>query len=133
MKTKPYYSKKVIEHFFKPKFFGKIKNADGVGRVGNPRCGDLMELSIKVKKVKSREIIKDIKFQTLGCAAAVATSDMICEMAKGKTLDEVLNISYKNVADKLGYLPPVKIHCANLAEEGLKAAIEDYQKRNSKK
>ncbi len=123
------YSKKVIEHFTHPKNFGKIENADGIGKVGNPRCGDIMELFIKVEKKKGKEIIKDIKFQTLGCAAAVATSDMLCDLVKGKTLDEALKIGYQNIVDELGELPPVKVHCSVLAQEGLKAAIEDYQKR----
>ena len=127
---KPYYSKKVIEHFLHPKNFGKIKKADGIGIVGNPRCGDIMELSIKVKKEKGIEIIKDIKFHTLGCAAAIATSDMISELVKGKTFEDALKIGYKEITDKLGYLPAIKVHCAQLAQQGLKAAIEDYKKKN---
>ena len=126
---KPYYSKKVIERFLHPKNFGKIKDANGVGKVCNPRCGDLMELYIKVEKKNNQEIIKDIKFSTMGCAAAIATSDMICDLVRGKTLKEALKIGYQDVADKLGFLPPIKVHCAYLAQEGLKAAIKDYQKR----
>lgn len=120
---KPYYSKKVIQHFLNPKNFGKMKNADGIGRVGNPRCGDIMDLFIKVDK---KEIIKDVKFHTLGCAAAIATSDMISELAKGKTLKQALKIKYNSIVDELGYLPKIKVHCASLAEHGLKKAIEDY-------
>ncbi|PIP23514.1 MAG: iron-sulfur cluster assembly scaffold protein [Candidatus Nealsonbacteria bacterium CG_4_10_14_0_2_um_filter_38_17] len=126
---RPYYSKKVIQHFLNPKHFGKMKNADGVGKVGNPRCGDEMWLYIKVGRKKDREIIKDIKFHTLGCAAAISTSDMISDMAKGKTFEDALKIGYKNISDELGNLPPVKIHCAQLAQQGLKAAIEDYRKK----
>mgnify|MGYP001558443697 FL=1 len=131
MNMKPYYSKKVIKHFLNPKNFGEIKDADGIGRVGNSRCGDEMLLMLKVGEKDGKEIIKDIKFKTLGCAAAIATSDMICELVKNKTLDEALGVGFKDVAGELGSLPPVKIHCAYLAQEGLKAAVEDY--RNKKK
>jgi nitrogen fixation NifU-like protein len=127
---KPYYSKKVIQRFTNPKNFGKIKNADGIGRVGNPRCGDIMELYIKVEKKKGKEVIKDIKFNTLGCAAAIATSDMICDLVKGKTLIEALKVGFQDVAQKLGSLPPLKVHCAYLAQEGLKAAIKNYESKN---
>jgi nitrogen fixation NifU-like protein len=130
---KPYYSKKVIEHFAHPKNFGEIKKADGIGKVGNPRCGDVMKLYIKVEKKGKKEIIKDIKFYTLGCAAAIATSDIVCDLVKGKTLKEALKISSKDVVKELGYLPPLKIHCSLLAEQGLKAAIEDYKKKKFKK
>ena len=127
---KPYYSKKVIEHFVSPKNFGRIKDASGIGKVGNPRCGDVMEIFIKVEKKDGQETIKDIKFQTLGCAAAVATSDMICDLVKGKTLPEALKINYHSIIKELGDLPPVKVHCSVLAQEGLKAAIEDYYKKS---
>lgn len=130
---KPYYSKKVIEHFLYPKNFGKMKNADGVGKVGNVRCGDIMNVFIKIDKKNKKEIIKDIKFHTLGCAAAIATSDIISELVKGKTLKESLKIGYKDIVNELGYLPPIKIHCANLAEQGLKKAIQDYVKKSKKK
>lgn len=125
---RPLYSKKVIQHFLKPKFFGKIKNPDGLGRAGNPLCGDIMELFIKVKKIKKQEIISAIKFQTLGCLAAIASSDIICEMVKGKTIEEAKEIKFKNILKKLGHLPPLKIHCSVLATEALKKAIENYQK-----
>jgi len=119
------YSKKVMEHFQKPHNMGEMKNPDGVGTVGNPVCGDMMKIFIKVKDNK----IADIKFQTYGCAAAIATSSMITDLAKGKTLEEAEKITRKNVSDALEGLPPVKEHCSNLAADGLKAAIEDYRKK----
>ncbi len=124
---KNYYTKEAINRFINPKNFGKIKNADGIGKVGNSRCGDLMEIYIKIDKDK--KTISDIKFHTLGCAAAIATSDAICEMAKGKMIEEALRIGYQDVVKKLGSLPEIKIHCASLAQEGLKAAIIDYEKK----
>lgn len=130
---KPYYSKEVIKRFTNPKNFGEIKDADAVGRVGNPRCGDVMKLYLKVEKRKGKEIIKDIKFHTLGCAAAIATSDIACDLAKGKTLKEAQKIDYQKIIKELGDLPPIKIHCSVLAREGLKAAIENYEKRKRKK
>jgi len=126
---KPYYSKEVIKRFTNPKNFGEIKNADGVGRVGNPRCGDIMKLYIKVGK---KGIIKDIKFHTLGCAAAIATSDMACDLVKGKNVKEALKLDYEKIVKALGDLPPIKIHCSILAREGLKAAVENYEKRKKK-
>ena len=123
------YSKKVMEHFFNPKNVGEIKNADGIGEVGNPRCGDIMKMYIKVKD----NVITDIKFQTFGCGAAVATSSMVTELIKGKTLDEALKITNKEVADALDGLPPLKMHCSNLAEAGVKAAIDDYRKKHEGK
>jgi nitrogen fixation NifU-like protein len=130
---KPYYSKEVIKRFTHPKNFGEIKNADAVGQVGNPRCGDIMKLYIKVEKEKGKEIIEDIKFHTLGCAAAIATSDMACDLVKGKTLKEAQKIDYKKIIKALGDLPLIKIHCSVLAREGLKAAVEDYYERKGKK
>jgi nitrogen fixation protein NifU and related proteins len=128
------YSKKVMENFMNPKNMGEIKNADGVGKVGNPTCGDIMWIYIKVyKDKKGKEIIKDIKFKTLGCAAAIATSSMVTELAKGKDLDTAFNITRADVADKLGGLPPVKMHCSNLAADGLQAAINDYYTKQGKK
>lgn len=108
---------------------GKIEEADGIGNTENLRCGDIMKLYIKVEKKEGKEYIKDLKFETMGCAAAIATSDMICDLAKGKTLEEAQEIGFKDVADKLGSLPPVKIHCAHLAERALKLAIKDYEKK----
>jgi len=123
------YSDKVLEHFKNPRNVGEIPDADGVGKVGNPVCGDVMFIYIKVKD----DIITDIKFKTLGCGAAIATSSMITEMAKGKTLDEAKKITRGDVADALDGLPPQKMHCSNLAADGLKAAIEDYEKRKASK
>ena len=123
------YSKKVIDHFLNPKFFGKIKNPDGKGEVGNPRCGDIMKLYLKIDK-KSQKI-KDIKFETLGCAAALASSDMVCEAVKGKTIKQAQKISFKDILKELGDLPPVKIHCSVLATQALKKAIEDYRSKLS--
>lgn len=119
------YSKKVIELFQNPHNVGEIADADGVGEVGNPTCGDMMTLYIKVKDEK----IDDIKFKTFGCAAAIATSSMITDLAKGKALDEALKITRKDVADSLDGLPPIKMHCSNLAADALHAAIEDYRKK----
>jgi nitrogen fixation NifU-like protein len=124
------YSKKVIEHFTHPKNQGIIKNADGVGMVGNPTCGDLMKIYLKIKKDnKGEETIGDIKFETLGCASAIATSSMITEIAKGKTLEDAKKISRDDVAEALEGLPPIKMHCSNLAADALKEAIEDYRKK----
>ncbi|MCX6764740.1 MAG: iron-sulfur cluster assembly scaffold protein [Candidatus Nealsonbacteria bacterium] len=125
------YSKKVMDHFLHPRHLGKIKNPDGVGDTENLRCGDIMRIYIKVGKKKDKEFIKDIKFETLGCAAAIASSDMICELAKGKILEEAKKVGFKDVADELGFLPSLKLHCANLAESALKMAIENYEKRKS--
>lgn len=126
------YSKKVLEHFLRPHNQGVIKNPDGVGAVGNPVCGDLMKIYIQVKKNrKKEEVIRDIKFETLGCAAAIATSSMVSDLAMGKTLEAAAKISKKDVADALKGLPPVKMHCSNLAEEALRAAIKDYQSKKS--
>lgn len=120
------YSKKVMEHFMNPKNVGVLEDANGVGEVGNPRCGDIMRMYIKVEE----NIIKDIRFQTFGCGAAVATSSMVTEMVKGKAIEEALEITNKQVAEALDGLPPLKMHCSNLAESGVKAAIEDYRKKN---
>lgn len=122
------YSEKVLEHFRNPRNMGEIKDADGVGKVGNPACGDVMYIYIKVKDNK----LDDVKFQTLGCGAAIATSSMLTELAKGKSLDDALKITKKDVADALDGLPPIKMHCSNLAAEGLHAAIKDYQTKRGK-
>jgi nitrogen fixation protein NifU and related proteins len=127
------YSKKVMQHFMKPKNQGRIKNPDGFGTVGNPTCGDIMTVYIKVKKNKDKEIISDIKFETLGCAAAIATSSMVTQMAKGKDLDVATKITRNDVADNLEGLPPAKMHCSNLATEALKRAVEDYREKTAKK
>lgn len=121
------YNKKVIQHFLHPKFFGKIKDADAIGVAGNPRCGDIMSLYLKIDKKTQK--IKNIKFTTLGCAAAIASSDMICEKAKGKTLEEALKIKFEDILKELGTLPPVKVHCSVLATEALKNAVDNYRKK----
>jgi len=119
------YSEKVMEHFRSPRNVGEIPDADGVGKVGNPVCGDIMELSIKVED----GVIKDAKFRTFGCGAAIATSSMVTELVKGKTIEEALDISNKAVVEALGGLPPVKMHCSVLAEQALRSAIQDYLDR----
>lgn len=127
------YSKKVLDHFRNPRNLGEIKNPDGVARVGNPVCGDIMEMQIKVANRKSStanrtgEYIKDVKFKTLGCGAAIATSSIATEMIKGKSLDEALKLTNEAVAEALGGLPPVKMHCSVLAAEAIKKAIADYR------
>lgn len=155
------YSEQVMKYFKHPRNVGIIKNADGIGTVGNPRCGDVMKVYIKIGKRpiltakcishianrkndpsillgtskrlaisnKQEEYIKDIKVQTLGCGAAIATSSMATEMVKGKSLEEAFKLSNKDVAEKLGGLPPVKMHCSLLAEEGIRKAIEDYRSK----
>ena len=120
------YNEKVMDHFRNPRNVGEVEHADGIGQAGNPVCGDIMELSIKVEN----DVIKDVKFKTFGCGAAIATSSMVTELVKGKTVDEALEVSNKAVADALGGLPPVKMHCSVLAEEALKAAIDDYRRKN---
>jgi nitrogen fixation NifU-like protein len=122
------YSDKVLEHFKNPRNVGEIEDANGIGRVGNPVCGDLMWIYLKIaKNEKDEEIIEDIKFKTFGCGSAVSTSSMITEMAKGMTLDEAYKITRQNVADELDGLPPIKMHCSNLAADALKAAIDNYR------
>ncbi len=119
------YSEKVMDHFRNPRNVGEIKDPDGVGTVGNPVCGDLMTIHIKVKD----NTISEIKFKTFGCGAALATSSMITELAKGKSLEAALKITRKDVADNLGGLPPIKMHCSNLAADALHEAVKDYQKK----
>jgi nitrogen fixation NifU-like protein len=119
------YNELVMEHFTNPRNVGVIEDADGVGKEGNPVCGDLMEIFIKVRDNR----IDDIKFKTFGCGAAIATSSMVTEMVKGKTLDEALEVSNQAVAKALGGLPPIKMHCSNLAADALHKAIEDYRAR----
>jgi nitrogen fixation NifU-like protein len=120
------YSPKVLDHFKNPRNVGELEEADGEGSVGNPVCGDMMTMYIKVKDKK----IEDIKFKTFGCGAAIATSSMTTQLAKGKTLNEALNISRKDVADALDGLPPVKMHCSNLAADALHEAIKNYLEKN---
>ena len=123
------YSKKVMDHFMNPRNVGELKNPDRVGEVGNPRCGDIMKMYIKVKD----NVITDIKFLTFGCGAAVATSSMVTEMIKGKPLDKALEITNTQVAQALDGLPPIKMHCSNLAQQAVQSAIEDYRKKNEGK
>ncbi len=117
------YSEKVMDHFTNPRNVGEIPDADGVGQVGNPACGDIMKMYIKVQD----NIIKDIRFKTFGCCAAIATSSMVTEMAKGKTLEEALKLSNRQVAEALDGLPPIKMHCSNLAADALQAAINNFR------
>lgn len=121
------YTEKVMDHFRNPRNMGEIKNPDGFGKVGNPVCGDVMAIYIKVKDDR----IVDIKFKTFGCTAAIATSSVLTEMVKGKTIEEALKITRDDVANELGGLPAIKMHCSNLAAEALQEAIKDY--RNKKK
>jgi len=123
-----WYSEKVMEHYQHPRNMGEIEDADGVGLVGNPICGDMMKITIRVKDDR----IEDIKFRTFGCGAAIATSSMVTELVKGKTIEEALKVTNKTVAEALDGLPPIKMHCSLLAEEGVKAAIEDYYQRRDK-
>ncbi len=116
------YSKKVMDHFMNPRNVGEIESPDGYGKVGNPVCGDLMEIFIRVKEDR----VEDIKFRTFGCASAIAVSSMVTEMAKGMSLEEAMKITRDDVADELGGLPPQKLHCSNLGADALHAAIEDY-------
>ena len=128
------YTKKVIEHFKNPHNMGRIKNPDGVGKVGNIVCGDVLWLYIKVRKdKKGREIIKDIKFETFGCVAALATSSVITDLAKGKTIKKALKLSRKEIVKELGGLPPIKLHCSVLAVDGLYEAIYDYLTKQKRK
>jgi len=124
------YSDKVMDHFRNPRNMGEIPDADGVGTVGNPVCGDMMNIYIKVKDDR----IVDVKFKTFGCGAAIATSSMITELAKGLTLEDAMKLTRSDVADSLDGLPPIKMHCSNLAADGLHEAIKDYrQKKEAEK
>ncbi|MBI2042653.1 MAG: iron-sulfur cluster assembly scaffold protein [Candidatus Nealsonbacteria bacterium] len=129
MANNPYYSKEILEHFMHPKNLGAIKNADGIGDTQNMRCGDIMKVYITVEDKKGKTIIKDAKFETFGCGHAVAISDMICELIKGKTFEQALRVGFEDIKKAIGPVPPVKIHCATLAQAGVRAAIEDYQKK----
>ncbi len=123
------YSKKVMDHFMKPRNVGEIKDADGVGEVGNPVCGDVMTFYIKVKN----GIVTDVRFKTFGCGAAIAVSSIVSEMAKGKTVEEAMNITNESVVDGLGGLPPLKLHCSNLGADALHKALENYLAKEKKK
>ena len=120
------YNQTVMDHFMNPRNMGDIKDADGVGEVGAAACGDIMKISLKIKDGK----IEDARFKTFGCGSAIASSSMATELIKGRSIDEVMNFSNQEVVDALGGLPPVKIHCSVLAEEALKAALEDYLKKH---
>ena len=122
------YTEKVMDHFTSPRNVGIIEDADGIGEVGNPKCGDIMRFYIKLKD----DIISDVKFKTYGCGAAIATSSIATEMIKGKTIDEALKLTNKAVVEALDGLPPQKVHCSVLAEEAINAAVEDYKKRHNK-
>lgn len=121
------YSEKVMEHFQNPRNVGEIENADGVGQVGNPRCGDIMKMYLKIED----GIILDVKFKTFGCGSAIASSSMATELIKGKTIEEAMEITNKKVVEALDGLPPVKIHCSVLAEQAIKSALLDYSKKNN--
>ena len=123
------YNEKVMEHFRNPRNVGEIDNASGVGEVGNMKCGDIMKIFIKVEE----DVIKDIKFLTFGCGAAIASSSVLTEMVKGKTLEEALALTNKDVAEELGGLPPAKLHCSNLAADALHNAIADYREKTIQK
>jgi len=122
------YSEKVMDHFRNPRNVGEIENADGIGEVGNAQCGDIMKIYLKVKD----DVIEDVKFQTFGCGSAIATSSMVTEMVMGKTLEEAEEVTNKAVAEALDGLPPVKMHCSNLAADALHDAIRDYREKHGK-
>ncbi len=126
------FSKKTMEVFRNPKHVGFIKDADGIGRVGNPSCGDIMWVYIKVKQKNGKEILEDVKVKTFGCVAAIATASTVGEIAIGKALDKAIAITEKDIAKKLGGLPKEKMHCSTLSKKGLKAAIEDYRNKKEK-
>ena len=121
------YSEKVMEHFRNPRNVGEIENADGIGEVGNPKCGDIMKMYLKIED----GVITDVKFKTFGCGSAIASSSMATEMVKGKTIEEAMEITNKAVANALDGLPPIKMHCSVLAEQAIKAALLDYSNKNN--
>lgn len=132
------YTKETLDHFMNPRNMGQLDDADGVGEVGNVRCGDVMKIYVKVGErqsekspEKKEEYIEDIKFQTLGCAAAIAASSMMTELVKGKAIDEALTVSKDDINESLGILPKPKYHCSILSDDGIKKAIEDYQKKKT--
>lgn len=121
------YSEKVMDHFTNPRNVGEIENADGIGEVGNVKCGDIMRMYLKIEG----DVIEDIKFKTFGCGSAIASSSMATELIKGKTIEEAMEVTNKAVADALDGLPPIKMHCSVLAEQAIKAALLDYSKKNN--
>ena len=122
------YSKKVMDHFMNPRNVGEIENADGVGEAGNPKCGDIMKIYLKVNP--ETKIIEDVKFKTFGCASAIASSSMATELIKGRTIEEAWNLTNNAVAEALDGLPPIKMHCSVLAEEAIHTALNDYRAKN---
>lgn len=122
------YSKKVMDHFMNPRNVGEIENADGVGEAGNPKCGDIMKIYLKVNP--ETRIIEDVKFKTFGCASAIASSSMATELIKGRTIEEAWNLTNNAVAEALDGLPPIKMHCSVLAEEAIHTALNDYRAKN---
>lgn len=122
------YTEIVMDHFKNPRNVGSIENADGVGQVGNPKCGDIMKIYLKIKD----DIIEDVKFETFGCGSAIASSSMATELIKGKSIDDAVELSNKAVIEALGGLPPIKIHCSVLAEQAVKAALYDYSQKTGK-
>jgi nitrogen fixation protein NifU and related proteins len=132
MKTPTLYTKNIMKYFKSPKNVGKISKPDGTGRVGNAACGDIMEMYIRVKKIRGKERIADAKFQTFGCVVALAVSSMLTEMAKGKTLDDALKLTNKDILKKAGPVPPIKVHCSFLAADALHEAIYDYFSKSKK-
>lgn len=124
------YNEKVVDYFMNPRNAGRLEDANGIGEVGNPTCGDVMKIYLKIN---DQEVIEDVKFETFGCAAAIATSSMVTELVKGKTISEAVKITNKDVVRELGDLPPAKLHCSLLAQEGVEAAIADYFRRKSGK
>jgi nitrogen fixation NifU-like protein len=132
MNTPTLYTKNIMKYFKNPKNVGKLKNPDGTGRVGNATCGDIMEMYIKVKKVRGKERITEVKFQTFGCVVALAVSSMLTEIAKGKPIEEAIKITNKDILKKSGPVPPIKVHCSFLAADALHEAIYDYLSKNSK-
>lgn len=126
------YSKKVMELFMNPHNMGEMKDPDGKGVFGNPVCGDIMEIYIKVEEKKGKDYIKDVKFRTYGCASAIATSSMITDLVKGKSIEDAVKITKKDVADELGGLPPIKMHCSNPAEDAFRNAVRDYYEKSGK-
>ena len=129
---KQLYSQKVMDHFLHPRNMGELSDANGVATVGNPQCGDVMRMFIKIEKKDGQEIIEDAKFQTLGCGAAISTSSIATEMIKGRPLSEALRLTNQAITEALGGLPAIKHHCSVLAAEAVKKAIEDYETRKPK-
>jgi nitrogen fixation NifU-like protein len=129
--TDQLYNEKVMDHFSNPRNVGTIDDASGVGQVGNPTCGDIMKMFLTVTKKDGKEIISDIKFQTFGCGAAVASSSIVTELVKGKTIEEAEKLTKDDVASALGGLPPLKMHCSNLGADALREAIKDYKSKNN--